>query len=210
MMLPEFPAWDVNEDGIVNTLDLVTTHEQFGQKGDQLSGDVNDDDIVNILDLVTVSAHLSAIATPKAPAVPSAVPVPAETIQAWIDMAHTADDGSPVFRQGIANLKRLLTTPVPAETTLLQNYPNPFNPETWIPYHLANDADVKLAIYDTKGVLVRLLDLGRQKAGYYTDRTKAVYWDGRSETGERVASGTYFYQLTVGDRSTMRKMVILK
>ena len=125
-------------------------------------------------------------------------------------MAHAADDGSLVFRQGIANLKRLLTTPVPAETTLLQNYPNPFNPETWIPYHLANDADVKLAIYDTTGVLVRLFDLGRQKAGYYTDRTKAVYWDGRSETGERVASGTYFYQLTVGDRSTMRKMVILK
>ena len=74
--LAEVPAWDVNEDGIVNILDLVTTHEQFGQKGDQLSGDVNDDGIVNILDLVTVSAHLSATTTPKAPAVPSVVPVP--------------------------------------------------------------------------------------------------------------------------------------
>ena len=98
-------------------------------------------------------------------------------------MAHAADDGSFVFRQGIANLKRLLTTSVPVETTLLQNYPNPFNPETWIPYHLANDADVKLAIYDAKGMLVRLFNLDHQKAGYYTDRTKAVYWNGRSETG---------------------------
>ena len=217
--LPEFPAWDVNEDGIVNILDLVTVGEQFGQKDDGLSGDVNDDGIVNILDLVMVSAHLSETTTPKAPVIhrekrllfpkPVAL-VPPETIQAWIDMAHAADNGSLVFRQGIANLKRLLTTPVPAETTLLQNYPNPFNPETWIPYHLANDADVELAIYDAKGVLVRLFDLGYQRAGYYTDQTKAAYWDGRNKSRELVASGVYLYRLTAGGYSAMRKMVILK
>lgn len=33
-------------------------------------------------------------------------------------------------------------------TRLLQNYPDPFNPETWIPYELANDANVTLEIYD--------------------------------------------------------------
>ena len=39
----------------------------------------------------------------------------------------------------------------PTETALLPNYPNPFNPETWIPYHLADDAKVTLNVYDAKG-----------------------------------------------------------
>ena len=48
----------------------------------------------------------------------------------------------------------------PVETELLHNYPNPFNPETWIPYHLADEATVQITIYDTQGVLVRQLELG--------------------------------------------------
>ena len=217
--LPEFPAWDVNEDGIVNILDLVTVGEQFGQKDDGLSGDINDDGIVNILDLVMVSAHLSETTTPKAPVIhrekrllfpkPVAL-VPPETIQEWIDMAYVVDDGSPAFRQGIANLKRLLAMLIPSETALLRNYPNPFNPETWIPYHLADNADVQIAIYDTKGVLVCLFNLGHQRAGHYTDRSRAAYWDGLNGFGERVASGIYFYQLRADDVSSLRKMVILQ
>ena len=93
---------------------------------------------------------------------------------------------------------------------LLRNYPNPFNSETWIPYHLANDGDVLLSIYDINGALVRELDLGHQRAGYYTDQNRAAYWDGRNAVGEPVASGVYFYQLCVGDYTQMRKMVIVK
>ena len=99
---------------------------------------------------------------------------------------------------------------LPMETALLGNYPNPFNPETWIPYHLGKAAEVTLTIYDTKGVLVRRLDLGRQPAGYYTDQTKAAYWDGHNESGESVASGVYFYQLRAGDYTATRRMVIVK
>ena len=54
------------------------------------------------------------------------------------------------------------------------------------------------------------LDLGHQSAGYYTDRSKAAYWDGCNESGESVASGVYFYQLQAGDYSTKRLMVIVK
>ena len=93
---------------------------------------------------------------------------------------------------------------------LLPNFPNPFNPETWIPYHLSNHADVQISIYDSKGELVRWLDLGHQAAGNYTDRTKAVYWDGRNEFGEHVASGLYFYQLRAGEYTALRRMVIVK
>ena len=95
-------------------------------------------------------------------------------------------------------------------TALLQNFPNPFNPETWIPYRLATDADVSLSIYDLNGAVVRELDLGHQQAGYYTDRSQAAYWDGRNAVGEQVGSGVYFYQLSAGEYSATRRMVILK
>ena len=107
-------------------------------------------------------------------------------------------------------LKSVLTTVRPDKTLLLANYPNPFNPETWIPYQLANDTDVEISIYDINGALVRQLDLGYQQAGYYTNRSRAAYWDGRNEFGEWVATGIYFYQLRADNMSLIRKMVILK
>ena len=55
----------------------------------------------------------------------------------------------------------------PEATQLLQNYPNPFNPETWLPYHLATDAEVTISIYNVHGTLIRRLDLGYQRAHYY-------------------------------------------
>jgi bacillopeptidase F (M6 metalloprotease family) len=95
-------------------------------------------------------------------------------------------------------------------TALLQNYPNPFNPETWIPYQLANDALVSLNIYDQSGHVVRRLDVGRQKSGVYQHKENAAYWDGRNQNGERVTSGTYYYQLRAGDYTSLRRMVIVK
>ena len=99
---------------------------------------------------------------------------------------------------------------VSAEDTLLANYPNPFNPETWIPYQLSASADVSVSIYAVDGRLVRRLDLGHQSAGVYRSRSRAAYWDGRNEFGERVASGLYFYTLTAGDFTATRKMLIRK
>ena len=99
---------------------------------------------------------------------------------------------------------------VPAKTALLPNYPNPFNPETWIPYHLSDPAEVTLSIYSTDGRLVRTLALGHQDAGIYESKSRAAYWDGRNSVGERVASGLYFYTLTAGDFAATGKMLIMK
>ncbi len=100
---------------------------------------------------------------------------------------------------------------IPKRTVLLANYPNPFNPETWLPYQLANDAEVTIRIYSSAGQLVRHLYLGFQQAGYYIGKSRAAYWDGRNDLGERLASGVYFYQLRTGESSeTIRKMVIRK
>ena len=107
-------------------------------------------------------------------------------------------------------LPDLIVQEIPAETELLRNYPNPFNPETWIPYRLAEDAFVTLTIYDSSGQAVRTLNVGHQTAAVYESQSKAVYWDGRNEFGETVASSVYFYTLTAGDYSATRKMLILK
>ena len=118
----------------------------------------------------------------------------------------TAED----VKRSLIQLPELVAYEIPAETKLLHNYPNPFNPETWIPYRLAEDANVTLTIYDTVGQIIHTLDVGHRIASAYESRSKAVYWDGRNEFGEPVASGMYFYTLTAGDFSATRRMVILK
>ena len=134
----------------------------------------------------------------------------AEQVQSWLTQVKASNDGSPDFLRAISVLETLLRTIHPEKTVLLANYPNPFNPETWIPYQLANASDVQITIYDTKGTVVWTLGLGHQAAGYYMDRSRAAYWDGRNGLGENVASGVYFYQLQTDNVSLLRKMVILK
>ena len=105
---------------------------------------------------------------------------------------------------------RLTDIGTPKQSRLLQNYPNPFNPETWIPYRLSEAGPVSLSIYDATGNLIRTLPLGYQLAGFYQNRERAAYWDGRNTLGERVASGVYFYQLTTPSFQQTRRMLILK
>ena len=196
---------DVNRDGIVNILDLIRVAQQLGKRVSADSPvDINGDGIVNIFDLTLVAQGIAGAAAPPAQGLDST------TIQVWISEARLADDGSLLYRQGIANLETLLATLIPKETALLANYPNPFNPETWIPYQLATPAEVVLKIYDTNGGAVRRIDVGHQAAGIYQSQSRAVYWDGRNARGEPVASGLYFYTLSAGDFTATRKMLIKK
>ena len=201
---------DVNRDGVVDVQDLAQVGLQYGKTGTN-TADVNGDEIVNVDDFILVAAAVdtAAAAAPAARAQVHSHFTKAQ-LQAWLTEARASGNTSHTYQKGIAVLEQLLALVAPEATALLANYPNPFNPETWIPYHLANDTDVSLSIYDMDGALVRELDLGHQRAGYYTDRSRAAYWDGRNGLGERVASGVYFYQLRAGDYLQMRKMVIVK
>ena len=201
---------DVNGDGSVNILDLVSVASEFGNEGTNLAADVSGDGVVNILDLILVAGMFE-----DAAAAPSTQPQVPETltaveVQQWLTDAVSLEARSPIMKRGIMLLGQLLVSLTPRETVLLANYPNPFNPETWIPYRLAEDAFVTLVIYDLSGHVVRTLDIGHRIAAVYEGRSKAVYWDGRNSVGESVASGVYFYTLTAGDFSATRKMVILK
>ena len=200
---------DINRDGVVDILDLTIVGARFGQRG-QNSADLNGDGLVDIVDLVLVASEFGGEA-----AAPSSYPQALELLSAaevrqWLSKAQQLALTDPTYLRGIAVLEQLRAALIPKETVLLRNYPNPFNPETWIPYRLSHASDVDITIYDTRGMVVRRLDLGHQMAGYYTDRTKAAYWNGRNEHGESVASGIYFYQLRTGDYTALRRMVILK
>ena len=65
-------------------------------------------------------------------------------------------------------------------------------------------------IYDVTGKQIRTIELGHIPAGNYVESNRAIYWDGRTEDGEQVSSGTYFYQIEADGYTDTRKMVILK
>ena len=200
---------DVNHDGVVNLQDLMHVGSNFGRIG-QNDADINGDGVVDILDLVTVAGAIEEVAAAPAAHPMALGSLTAAEVRGWLTQAQGLDFMDLRLQRGVLFLEQLLVALTPKETMLLPNYPNPFNPETWIPYRLANAADVILTIYDTKGTMVRRLDLGYQPAGSYTARNRAAYWDGRNENGESVASGIYFYQFRVGDYTATRRMVIVK
>ena len=209
------PKWDVNRDGEVNILDLILVAQDIGKtSGTNLRTDVNGDGTRTIQDLVLVASHLGELSGAAAPPLLSQVltqnRISPTLLQAWIAQAQAENDGTYAFQKGIANLQTLLTALSPEETALLPNYPNPFNPETWIPYQLAEPAEVTLRIYAINGELVRTLALGHQSAGIYQTRNRAAYWDGKNDIGEPVASGVYLYTLTAGEFNATRKMLIIK
>jgi len=80
--------------------------------------------------------------------------------------------------------------PVIKQTILLQSYPNPFNPETWIPYELAQEADVRIDIYNASGRLIQTLVVGRQSRGRYVRKDTAAHWDGRNRLGEHAVTAS--------------------
>ena len=207
---------DVTGNGVVNVNDLVEVARNYGKTvggGANRRADVNNDGKVDVDDILAV---IEAVDAAGAPAIArgdiKTGSLQAADVQRWIRDAKAAN----VDPAGIAALERLLTSlsrqalPVPKETILLANYPNPFNPETWIPYELAEAAEVTVTIHASDGKLVRTLELGQVPAGIYQNRSRAAYWDGRNAAGEPVASGVYFYTLSAEDFKATRKMLIRK
>jgi hypothetical protein len=94
---------------------------------------------------------------------------------------------------------------MPHKNALLPAYPNPFNPETTIRYELAARAHVSLRVYDVSGATVRTLVDESKAAGSYT-----LTWNGRDDHGSAVSSGMYFYRITAGSFSDVRKMTLVK
>ncbi len=88
---------------------------------------------------------------------------------------------------------------IPAAFQLEQNFPNPFNPLTNIRYTLAEAGIVSINIYNSNGQLVDAISKGMQPANSYE-----MIWN-----AENLASGIYYYSLTINGNTTDTKRMIL-
>ena len=202
--------YDINGDGSVDDKDVDAIIVAVAAKITAAKYDVNGDGKVDFNDVVAVSANKESAASAPTLLGRQFSALEVDRLQEQIDLLIATGDRSPAAIKTLIYLQQLIAMARPEKTQLLANYPNPFNPETWMPYELATDTNVKITIYNAQGVVIRTLQLGQQSAGYYTGRERAAYWDGRNAFGEQVASGIYFYQLETDDMSSLRKMVILK
>ncbi len=93
----------------------------------------------------------------------------------------------------------------PADYSLNNNYPNPFNPTTTISFSVPEASHVELKIFNMLGMEVATLYRGDAIPGSYD-----IKWNGKSNTGNVVPSGVYFYRVDAGSFTETKKMVLLK
>ncbi len=122
-----------------------------------------------------------------------------------IDQAELRGVGNDKIDSSTEDLALGSSAALPLLTRLVGAQPNPFNPSTAVRYELNQPEQVRLAIYDTQGRLVRSLVDGPQAAGYYT-----MAWDGRDTRGQQVGSGIYLIRMQAGDFGKTAKVVMLK
>jgi len=91
------------------------------------------------------------------------------------------------------------------DAQLYQNYPNPFNPVTSISFVTDKVENVEITIYDVLGRSVKSLKNETMSIGSHT-----VIWDGKNDMGNSMSSGTYYYQIKVGDFVQSKKMIMMK
>jgi len=115
---------------------------------------------------------------------------------------------APVARSGHSGCLDPSGTPenIQSGASLRQNVPNPFNPQTTIAFELPKQAAVSLRVFDVSGRLVIVLMDGETIA----EGRREVVWNGRDDTGRRVAAGAYFYRLEAGRYAETKRMVLMK
>jgi flagellar hook assembly protein FlgD len=86
-----------------------------------------------------------------------------------------------------------------------QNYPNPFNPTTTIEVTLPVQCDMTVRIFDVLGREVRSFEYEKTPAGVHK-----IVWDGTNQHGTSVASGVYFYHVRLGEKTAVRRMLMLR
>jgi hypothetical protein len=94
----------------------------------------------------------------------------------------------------------ILASHLPDNYQLFQNYPNPFNPTTTVTFSVAEQTEVKIAVYDIRGRLVEILFDKTTQAGKYS-----VVWD-----AEDLASGNYFIVFSTADYYRVIKAVLIR
>lgn len=87
----------------------------------------------------------------------------------------------------------------------LSNYPNPFNTETTITFSLAEEKDVSLEVFNSRGQMVATLVNRKLSSGNHQ-----VVWNGRDDDNRPLSSGIYLYRIKAGSYNKTNKMILLK
>jgi hypothetical protein len=95
--------------------------------------------------------------------------------------------------------------PIPAVSFLGRPTPNPARLEVAFDLGLARDGKVELAVFDSRGALVRRIVDREMEAG-----VERVRWDGRDGAGHSVAPGVYWVKLAAPDLRKSERLVWLE
>jgi len=126
------------------------------------------------------------------------------SIKYWLKLASWDGDSINTYEKQ-AEYTFATKQPIPKQYALHPNFPNPFNPITKIRYELPKESDVRLAIFNLRGELIKWIVNDKQQPGYYE-----CQWDGTNNFGQAVSSGIYLYRLQAGDFQQVRKCLIVK
>jgi hypothetical protein len=88
---------------------------------------------------------------------------------------------------------------------MVTSSPNPFRGATLFRFNLAQGEEARLRVFSLAGRGVREIVHRASAAG-----VQSVAWDGRDGAGRMLAAGVYFYQVTAGERSVTKKLVLLR
>lgn len=126
----------------------------------------------------------------------------------WFDCLWTVNDatvycgasGGKIWYTGIPSSVKKINENLPEIFSLLQNYPNPFNSMTNIKWQMLNAGYAKITVYDLMGRETAILVNEKLQAGTYE-----VKWNAGN-----LPSGVYYYKLTAGDYSEVRRMILIR
>jgi hypothetical protein len=159
-----------------------------------------------LVDTLTGWTHFVAVA--QAPSDAAGVSMrarfnPLPTGYAWYDDFHIQEIYDIIV--GIEEDPTPISNIIPVDHALMQNYPNPFNPETIIEFQVPERGQVELNVFDMLGRKIKTLVNDVRPAGTYR-----VLWDGTTDSGSRVATGVYIYQLRGKNALITKKMTLIK
>jgi hypothetical protein len=172
--------------GLGTISDVSTPDSTSDWTCNDLDGDGYDDLVLDFL------SHDIAAAIPPG--------LPGDTLTLTLTGAY--DDGMPFSTSDCVVVIGGTPSPAPPPRPVALGLPspNPFNPMTRITYSVSQTQLVRLNIYDVKGRLVETLVNEIKAAGDYV-----VDWNARG-----LSSGVYFYRMTTGTETIVRRATLLK
>ena len=105
-----------------------------------------------------------------------------------------------LYKNTMTNGINFVSSEIPDEFKLFQNYPNPFNPTTNIKFNISKPGLATIKIYDLNGKEISTVLSSYLKSGEYSIPLNC----------ENLSSGVYFYKLTSGNFSEVKKMILIK